>query len=376
METTKPSAGGTGAAEELPVQMLAEQHRTWRRILSLPRVLELAHGTRVGSTPADVVYRKHKLKLLHYRRATPATHDEPLLLCYALINRPYILDLQPDKSVVARYLEQGFDVYLIDWGVPGDDDRELGLQEYVCGFLAGVVDFILQRHRRSSLHLLGYCMGGTLGALYGALMPERLSTLTLLAAPIDFAGRETLLSVWTDRKHFDVDGFIDAHGNCPAWFLQCCFQIMKPIQNFLEKNLSFYEGLDAEPRVIATHFAMERWINDNIPVAGRTFREFVKNLYQQNELVRGELQLGQQRIDLGRITCPLLVMAAKKDHLVDPASTLGILPHVGSRDVETLTIAAGHVGLVVGGEAHRTTWPQATRWLAARSTPLQARASL
>jgi polyhydroxyalkanoate synthase len=372
METSKPA----GAAADLPVQLLTEQHRLWRRLLNLPRVVGLAHGTRVGTTPADVVYRQHTLKLLRYHRATPATHAEPLLLCYALINRPYILDLQPDKSVVARYLDQGFDVYLIDWGVPGDGDHGLGLEDYVCDFLAGVVDFILARHGGASLHLLGYCMGGTIAALYAALWPERLRTLTLLAAPIDFGNRETLLSIWTDRKHFDVDGFIEAHGNCPAWFLQSCFQIMKPIQNFLEKHLSFYEGLDSEPRVIAHHFAMERWINDNIPVAGKTFRQFVKNLYQDNELVRGELRLRGQRIDLGRIVCPLLLMAARKDHLVDPTSTLGIQPHVGSRDVEAVTIPAGHVGLVVGGEAHRTVWPQATRWLAARSTRRQAQASL
>jgi polyhydroxyalkanoate synthase len=375
METSKPSAQPAGASEDLPVRVLSEQVRMWRRLLNLPKVVELAHGTRVGATASDVVYRKDRLSVLHYRRTTPATHAEPLLLCYALINRPYILDLQPDKSVVARYLEEGFDVYLIDWGVPLDEDRGLGLEEYVGSLLGPVIDFILQRTGRSSLHLLGYCMGGTLGALYGALHPERLSTLTLLAAPIDFGGRETLLSVWTDPKHFDVDAFIDAHGNCPAWFLQSCFQMMKPIQNFLEKSLSFYEGLDAEPRVIAHHFAMERWLNDNIPVAGQTFRQFVKNLYQRNELVRGELVLWGERIDLRRITCPLLLLAARKDHLVDPASTLGIRPHVGSRDVEALTTAAGHVGLVVGGEAHRTIWPQATRWLAARSTPRQAHAT-
>ena len=165
---------------------------------------------------------------------------------------------------------------MIDWGVPTAADHVLTLEDYVCGFLKQAVDFILREHRRDELHLLGYCMGGTMAALLAALHPELVSSLTLLAAPIDFEGRESLLQLWADRRYFDVDAFIDAHGNCPAWFLQSCFLYMKPIQNFLEKNLAFYEQMD-DPRVVSSYFAMERWINDNIPVAGETFREFVKN---------------------------------------------------------------------------------------------------
>jgi len=209
--------------------------------------------------------------------------------------------------------------------------------------------------------------GGTLATLFTALHPHAVETLTLLATPIDFGGRESLLNVWADREHFDVDAFVDAHGNCPAWFLQACFLGTKPVQNVVEKNLAFLENLD-EPRFLASFFAMERWINDNIPVAGETFREFVKKLYQANELVRGEFHLGEQRVDLGRIACPVLLLTATNDHLVPPPSTEGIRPRLGSRDVRSLTVDAGHVGLVVGGKAHAALWPAATSWLAERST--------
>ena len=97
-----------------------------------------------------------------------------------------------------------------------------------------------------------------------------------------------------------------------------------------------------DPQFMSNYFAMELWINDNIPVAGETFREFVKELYQNNRLVRGEFLLGNRRVDLGRIICPLLLLMAKNDHLVAPASTEGIRPHVGSRDVESVVIDAGH----------------------------------
>jgi polyhydroxyalkanoate synthase len=351
--------------------LLADQTRAFERAVRSPSIVRAALTTRVGTTPHDVIFRAGTLSLLRYRRDTPAAHPAPVLLCYALINRPYILDLQPDKSVVRRYLEQGFDVYLIDWGVPSHADRGLRIEDYVCKLLDSVVELILRQHRCQNLHLLGYCMGGTLAALYTALNPERVKTLTLLAAPIEFGGTETLLNVWASRKYFDVDAFVDANGNCPAWFLQLCFLFTKPIQNLVEKNLTFYEQM-ADARFVSNYLAMERWVNDNIPVAGETFREFVKKLYQENQLVRGELRLGERRVDLGRIACPLLLLTAKNDHLVSPASTNRINAHVASREVKVMTIEAGHVGLVVSSKAHKTFWPEATRWLAERKPPAEA----
>jgi polyhydroxyalkanoate synthase len=349
--------------------LVAEQQRTWQRMMSIPRVLELALETRTGTTPHDVVLESGTMRLLRYRRDEPALYAEPILFCYALINRHYILDLQPDNSVIRRYLDRGFDVYMIDWGVPSDDDRGLTLENYVCGLLEKAVDFILRQHDRRDLHLVGYCMGGTMAALFTTLHQERVRSLTVMAAPIDFGGRESLLNLWTDREYFDVDAFIEANGNCPAAFLQSCFLLMKPVQNLMEKHVAFLEQLD-NSRFVSNYFAMESWVNDNIPVAGETFRAFVKNLYQQNQLVKGEFRLGDRRIDLGRITCPLLVLTAINDHLVAPASTEGIVARVRSRDVVSMSIDAGHVGLVVGGKAHKSYWPKATGWLAERSTPL------
>jgi polyhydroxyalkanoate synthase len=353
--------------QSLHADLIAEQQRMLRRMLQVPRVVELAYETRVGTTPHDVVFERAPIKLIRYRRDTPATQAEPVLFCYALINRPYILDLLPGKSVVGRYLERGFDVYMIDWGIPSDADRGLSLETYVCQFLADAVAFILEQHHRKDLHLLGYCMGGTMSALFAAMNPEPIKSLTLLAAPIGFDKQESLLQLWTDPQHFDVDSFINTHGNCPAWFLQSCFLWMKPIQNFVEKTTALFEQMD-DLEMVAHYFAMERWINDNVPVAGETFRDFVKKLYQRNELVRGQLHLGDRRVDLRQITCPLLLLTATKDHLVAPSSTEAIRPYVASQDVRSMSIEAGHVGLVVGGQAHRKVWPESTRWLAERST--------
>jgi polyhydroxyalkanoate synthase len=368
------TSGGSSRANALVEAALEGQQRIFKRWLAIPRVFEAALGTRVGTTPHEIVLREGTHTLLRYTRETAATQAEPVLLCYALVNRPYILDLEPDRSVVRQYLDRGFDVYLIDWGAPSPADRGLTLEHYVCGFLAKAVDHVRRAHARPNVHLLGYCMGGTMAAAYAALEPDALRTLTLLAAPIDFGGRRTLLEAWTGARTFDVDAIVDTYGNCPAWFLQTCFLWMNPIRNFVEKPIAFYEQLD-DPRAVSSFFALERWLNDNIPVAGETFREFVKRLCQRNELVRGELTLGGRRVDLARIACPLLLLTAKKDHLIAPEATEAIRSRVGSRDVTSLGIPAGHVGLVVGARAHATLWPEVTAWAATRSTPARAATS-
>jgi polyhydroxyalkanoate synthase len=182
-----------------------EAQKMWKRVFSIPQVIEKARDTKVGTTPHDVVYEEDSLKLLRYRRETPATYTEPILVCYALVNRPYILDLQPDKSVIRQLLARGFDVYMIDWGVPTAADRSLRLYDYVCGFMKNVVDFVLEHQGVRNLNLLGYCMGGAMSTMFTSVYPELVKNLILLAAPIDFSSRDALMHLWTDEKYFDID---------------------------------------------------------------------------------------------------------------------------------------------------------------------------
>ena len=369
MDVTRKSAVDS---DELSFDFFSEQQRFWRRMANMPQLLEQACETRVGSTPSDVVFRTRGVRLLRYRRKTAAAYREPVLLCYALINRPYILDLRPDKSLVRQYLDRGFDVYMIDWGEPSYEDRRLTLKDYVCGFMADIARFVLSESGSDKLHLLGYCMGGTMSTLFTTRYPRSVETLTLLAAPIDFAGRETLLNCWTDQNYFDVDALVDSYGNVPAWFLQSCFLLMKPVHNMLGKYIDLYEQMD-DPRAVTNFVAMERWVNDNIPMPGGVFREFVKKLFQANELVRGEFSLDGRRVDLARIRCPLLLLTAKSDHLVAPSSTEAIRRHVNSGDITSMSIDGGHVGLVTGSKAQATLWPEAVRWLTERSTAVRTR---
>jgi polyhydroxyalkanoate synthase len=358
--------GAQAAFEKTVGAMVDEGLANIKRMSRLPFLWQHAQRVKKGATPSEVVYEEDRVKLLHYLSDRPTKYRTPLIFVFALVNRPYILDLKVGKSVVSHFIQEGFDTYLVDWGVPTDSDRHLTLDDYVNGYLHNIVDFVRERSGCEHVNVLGYCMGGTMSAMFTSLYPKLVRNLILLAAGIDFSDKKGLLSLWTDANYFDVDKFVDAFGNCPPQFLQASFQLLKPVQNFLEKPIGFFERVDDEDYV-DDFFAMETWLNDNIPVAGEVYREFVKYLYQQNRLVKGEMPVGRHIVNLKNITCPVLNLMATKDDLVPCGQSLPFNDLVGSVDRRTMQFEAGHIGLAVGSRAQRELWPQAAEWLAARS---------
>jgi polyhydroxyalkanoate synthase len=373
MTDTQPT--GTPSTDTQPAgiladwtgQMMEEGLANLRRMARLPFLWQQAQSVKKGASPFEVVYEEDQLRVLHYTGGARRLRT-PLLFVFALVNRSYILDLRPGKSVVEHFVRRGFDTYLIDWGIPTDADRHLTLDDYVNGYLPNVVHFLRERCGVPQVNVLGYCMGGTMSAMFTALHPELVRNLILLAAGIDFEGNDGLLQLWTKEPYFDVDKFVDVVGNVPPAFLQGSFLMLKPIQNLFEKPISFIEKLDDE-KFVDDFFTMETWLQDNIPVPGEVFREFVKYLYQQNRLVKGTMPVGRHQVNLRNITCPVLNIMARKDDLVPCSQSVPFNDLVGSTDRRTMQLDAGHIGLAVGGRAQRELWPAAADWLADRSEP-------
>jgi polyhydroxyalkanoate synthase subunit PhaC len=307
------------------------------------------------------------LQLLHYLSKEKPRHRTPVVFIYALVNRPYILDLKTGRSVVANFVERGFDTYLVDWGVPLAADRHLTLDDYINGYMANVVDYVCERTGAPQVNVLGYCMGGTMSAMFTALRPQRVKNLILLAAPIDFSTKDGLLNIWTRPENFDVDKFVDAFGNCPPEFLQAIFQLLRPVGNMIQKPITFYERMD-DDQFVVDFMTTESWINDNIPVPGEVYREFVKYLYQKNLLTQNQMPVGKHIVNLKRITCPVLNIMADADDLVPCSQGMPFTELVSSKDRKTLLLnGSGHIGLAIGGKAQKDIWPQACEWLAQRS---------
>ncbi len=350
-----------------------DMQKHWQEFLErmshMPKVLEVARKTRVGATPTETVKQLDKVRLLRYLGDREQEFETPLIVVFALVNRPYILDLRKGKSVVSHFLSRGFNTYNVDWGVPSDGDRFLGMKDYIEGYMDEVVDHVCEECNVDQVNILGYCMGGSMSAMYTALHQDKVKNLILMAAPVDWSSRDHLLGQWTDKKVFDVDKLIEVYGNMPAEMLQNSFQMLKPVSSFVEKYFTFYENMHDE-KFLEDFFAMETWLQDNVPVAGEMFREFVKHCMQENQLIQGKLRVGGRTVNLADITCPLLNLTAEQDHLVPCGLSHPLNDAVSSADRSTINFRAGHIGLAVGSRANKELWPNVANWLAERSSPI------
>lgn len=337
------------------------------RLTHLPTLWQRAQRIRKGVSSSEVVYEEDRLKLRHYVSEQSPRYRTPVVFIYALVNRPYILDLKKGRSVVANFVQHGFDTYLVDWGIPTPADRHLTLDDYINGYLINVLDYLRERTGVQQVNILGYCMGGTMSAMFTALHQDRVKNLILLAAPIDFGNHDSLLSVWTRPETFDVDKFVDAFGNCPPEFLQASFLLLRPVGNLLEKPINFYEHMHEE-KFIEDFLTTETWLQDNIAVPGEVYRQFVKYLYQKNLLTQNRMPVGKHIVNLRNITCPVLNIMAGKDDLVPCSQGTPFNDLVGSKDRKTILLeGSGHIGLAIGSRAQKEVWPQACQWLADRT---------
>ncbi len=333
--------------------------------------IERVADIEVGQTPSEVVYTENKLELLHY---TPkqagidpeTTHDVPILIVYALINKPYILDLQPDRSVVRRLLEAGFEVYLIDWGEPSRLDASLTLDDYVSRYTDNCVEVVRERSAQDSINLLGYCMGGTMGVMYASLFPEKVRNLGLMAAGLCFDDTGGVLELWGEEPYYDPQTVTDAFGNVPADFLDVGFALMDPVSNYVSKYLRLYDNVE-DDEFVENFARMERWLSEGIDVAGATYEQFIEDIYQDNKLARNELHLGNKHVDLDTIELPILQIVGHYDHLIPPESSTEFNELVASDDVTTLDQQTGHIGLSVSSSSHEELWPSVADWFAERS---------
>ena len=347
------------------VETMADATRRGR--LAPDRVVKM-ETVDVGQTPSTVVYTENKLELLHYESRTDEQNAVPLLVVYALINRPYILDLQPDRSVVRRLLDAGHDVYLIDWNEPSRLDQHLTLSDYIDRYIDNCVEVVRDRSERGSVNLLGYCMGGTMSAVYTALYPEKVNALGLMAAGLCFDGSGGVLERWGSEQNYDPRDVVETFGNAPADMLDVGFAMMDPVENYLGKYATLYDRLDDE-EFVETFARMERWLGDSIDVAGETYAEFLETFYQENALYRNSLDIGGREVDIEAIQLPLLQVVGEYDHLIPAAASKPFNEVVGTDDVTTIEHSVGHIGLSVSSSSHEQVWPAVADWYHRVSEP-------
>lgn len=318
-----------------------------------------------GVTPRDSVYVEDKLTLFHYKSPSGErpTQPVPLLIVYALVNRPYMTDLQEDRSLIRALLDKGLDVYLVDWGYPDRSDRFLTMDDHINGYLDRCVDIVCERHNLDQLNILGICQGGTFSICYASLHPDKVKNLVTMVTPVDFHTADNLLSHWT--RELDIDLLVDTLGNVPGELLNWTFLTLKPFQLMGQKYVNMVDAL-ADEKTARNFMLMEKWIFDSPDQAGETFREFVKTFFQNNGFVNATARVGSRPIDLNNLTMPVLNIYANQDHLVPPDASKALRGLTGTGDYTELEFDGGHIGIYVSGRSRKTVPPAIAEWLSER----------
>jgi polyhydroxyalkanoate synthase subunit PhaC len=344
---------------------LERMGRTPIAALEFANIVLTERDAQIAVTPKDVVWT-HRTTTLYRYRSTKRAYAIPVLLVFALINRPDIFDLRPGNSFVEFLLDEGYDVYLLDWGVPDEADADLGLEHYVCDEIPSALREVRRTSGQEETTLLGWCIGGTLSLLHCALEPATsVRNLVLLTTPIDTTG--SLYATWVARDSFDVDRVADVFGAVPGRTVDWANKLMKPVTNYWTTYRRLWQQVLAGEARRDAYQAMAKWVADNPPFPGRAYREWITWMYKENRLVRGRLRLRERRARMSAVEQNLLVVTAGADHIAPREGTLPVLDQVASADVTHLDRPGGHIGLMAGSKARKDVWPLIAEWLGERS---------
>ncbi|MDO6564197.1 class III poly(R)-hydroxyalkanoic acid synthase subunit PhaC [Amphritea sp. 1_MG-2023] len=345
-----------------PEKVLTELSQFSEQLLQSVHTLQQLDEIQVGQTPKEIIYREDKLQLFHYQR--DETHQtqlgKPLLICYALVNRPYMVDLDRRRSFIKRLLALGLDIYLIDWGYPDAADRYLDMDDYINGYLANCVDQVLKDSGQDQLNLLGICQGGTLSLCYTALNPDKVKNLITMVTPVDFKTPDNMLSHLAQQ--IDIDLAVNTYGNIPGAMLNDAYNALMPMRLGLQKNLNTPRKLQNTASAL-NYLRMEKWINDSPDQAGEMFRQFLTSFFKQNSFINNTTVVGDRCVDLQQITQPLLNVFGSSDHLVPPSASRALKGLTRSEDYHEYEVASGHIGVFVSEKSQSEVAPKLANWL-------------
>ncbi len=350
---------------QTPADVVAELGEIPGKLATTLRSLQAAAEVSFGYSEKDAVYREDKLTLYRYRPIADSAGLPPVVIVYALVNRPYMMDLERDRSLIRRLLGLGLDIYLIDWGYADGADRYVDLNDYINGYLHRCLDVVLRAHQIPSTTLLGVCQGGTFSLCYAALHPERVRNLVIMVTPVDFKTPDNLLSRWV--QSIDVDALVAAHGVVPGEVLNAAYVSLLPFRLLQQKYVNLLDA-GSDQAQMDNFMRMEKWIFDSPAQAGAAFAQFTRWFFKENRLLKGTLEIGGRKVDLKNIQQPILNIYGKQDHLVPPSASTALEGLVGTTDYVALGLDVGHIGMYVSGRAQRELPQAITHWLTRRKS--------
>lgn len=342
---------------------MQEMTRTSEKMVKGYEVLSKIEDVEVATTPKELVWQNDLVKLYHYKRDTPPKCKTPVLVSFAIMNRHDVLDLQPDRSLMKKLLDEGLDIYIMDWGYPKQQHKYLTMEDYILGFMNDAVDFVRKSTGNKQIHKMGICQGGTFSTIYASIYPEKLKSLTVYVAPFDFGDKGScMLYKWT--KDIDVDAMVDSLGIIPADMLNAGFGALKPTMD-ISKYFGVMDMMEDEAK-LTNFLRMEKWKADCPDLAGEMFRKYIKDLWRDNLLIKGEFELAGKKVDLKKMTVPFLNIYATDDNIIPNDSTIPVNDLIGSKDKELYAFPGGHIGVFVGARSQKELAPKVASWVIER----------
>ena len=319
----------------------------------------------VGLTPKDTIYKRGTLNLYHYHTQSDELYRVPILIVMATTNRSYVMDIAPGNSFIEFLVQNGYDVFVIDWDPPRPEEKKLRLEDYTQDFIPSCISRIQSEPGVEDVTVIGYCMGGALSVIYAATHPDGpMKNLVCFTTPINWH-EMGLFNALSDKSYFDVDRLVDMVGNVPPDLILSSFDMLRP-SGRAANQIQLWDNMWND-QFVESFRKFDRWANETLPLAGEYFRQTTKELMWGNKLYTGDLVIGGKRADIGNITVPLLHAVAEHDHIIPRKASEPLVRLAGSTDKEELVMKGGHISLVAGPNAVRRLWPKLDEWLSERS---------
>jgi polyhydroxyalkanoate synthase len=310
----------------------------------------------VGLTERTLVLKNNNHSLYFY--PGKQEQNKPLLLIYSLINRPYIFDLRPGRSMIEYLCNNGFDVYLIDWGYPSSEDAMLTLEDLVTKSIHRFTKYILKKYGQEKVDILGYCMGATFATMYAGYAPENINKMILLTPPLgnDEGGMlQKIANKIEWRNKINYSGIISGR------MLKLFFSSIRPAIT-LKKERDFWNNFDKN-NFMENFLPVEKWSNDTPDLPGKVFFEFLDICFSKDEMKKGAIKIGETNLDFTKVTLPVFSVAAEHDWIIPSASLENVKLVLPNAQHETYLLPGGHIGLVVGRTAVKL-WDRLKEFLA------------
>lgn len=328
---------------------------------------------KIGETEKELAFQQDKVSLYRYTPRSEQTVSTPVIVVYGLIGRYTMADLQEDRSLVRNMLNAGIDMYVIDWGTPSRADRWLTMDDYIGGYLHDCIEHIKKEQNVDKVNILGICEGGVFSICYSALYPDNVKNLMTSITPVDFHGDERdnqlshgYINLWTrNLEAEDIDLMVDAYGNMPGDLMGMVFQLITPIKSLTKYNLDLID-IAKDDKKLMNFLRMEKWLADRPDHPGEAAKQWFKDLYQDNKLIKNELVLDGETVDLTQVTMPVLNVYALNDHIIPPECSMALEKYVGTKDYTNLPLPGGHVGVFVSGKSQGILGTGIVNWLQER----------